>query len=406
MRRILNSAKGALGLAALVAFMLILASIFGSASRPSREVAEQPLEPTVTPTVTVVIEPTATPTVAVVIEPTATSTIPVGVENITVELSYLDEGYCALAPDGDRYFCRRYSPQDRHNLYWLGSLSGGQERLLVEESVVGVMWSPDGKQIVYALAAGGVGAERSLYILNVDNGEKTQLGMAKPGRIQFLMGGEIAFSTGERLHLLDPVTKAEREVEVAGLSLGPEDWPYYCEFRVSPNGQKVAVLKGRSYEGTLSIIDLDTQRAITITDQVGSSWRPMAWSPDSSRLAYGIAPDPLEIPELWVVNADGSEPRRLWTEESEEYPHRGSYEFLEWLPYQNAILFAYRPRGTNPSGRAVYQVISADGGDAKALFTNGEGLWLADREGRKFDFFREFTDDPADKGTWIASLSH
>ena len=138
----------------------------------------------------------------------------------------------------------------------------------------------------------------------------------------------------------------------------------------------------------------------------------MAWSPDSSRLAYGIAPipkdlsGPMEIPELWVVSADGSEPRRLWIEESEGYPHRGSYEFLEWLPYQNAILFVYRPRGTDPSGRAVYQVISADRGDAKVLFTNGSGIRLADREGRKFVFFREFTDDPADKGTWIASLSH
>jgi len=192
---------------------------------------------------------------------------------------------------------------------------------------------------------------------------------------------------------LNLATKAEQEFP--GKDLNVAD--FFADFRVSPDGQKLALFEG----GVISIVDLNTQQVVFTVSGVGagtSPWRLMAWSSDSRKLAYTILGEG-KSPELWVVDADGGNPQRLWS----AAPRRGSCQFLEWLPGRNAILFIHSTGGAPAAKWNSYQIISGDGGPPKELFTNGEGLWLG---GNRFSFVREFADDPNDTGIWVATLSY
>ena len=178
---------------------------------------------------------------------------------------------------------------------------------------------------------------------------------------------------------------------------------YYSEFKFSPDGKRIAGLEVAYDQGVLTVVDLETGQRTKISDQIGPPWGPFDWSPDGQQLAYSIVlGEETRFPELWLVNADGSEPRRLCTTEE-----RGSYDFVTWLPNGKAILFVSMPgSGTDPILWSAYQVVSSLGGEPKTLFTKGGSLQLTD-QGHKIVFYR-FSYSPEEGvrpgGYWATTL--
>ncbi|MDQ2674770.1 MAG: hypothetical protein M3Y40_08945, partial [Chloroflexota bacterium] len=84
----------------------------------------------------------------------------------------------------------------------------------------------------------------------------------------------------------------------------------------SPDGSRIAFLDLDPFAGgsTLTVTDADGTGEPTVLAERASAAR---WSPDGTRLAYIVEePDSLDQPqppegELWVVDADGSDARRL-----------------------------------------------------------------------------------------------
>jgi sugar lactone lactonase YvrE len=81
----------------------------------------------------------------------------------------------------------------------------------------------------------------------------------------------------------------------------------------SPDGRKVAVdaqsnLAEDLFGSEIWIIDLEAHACAQITSGLGGGFSP-SWSPDGSRIAFVSTRD--GNPEIYVMNADGSDQRRL-----------------------------------------------------------------------------------------------
>jgi Tol biopolymer transport system component len=178
-------------------------------------------------------------------------------------------------------------------------------------------------------------------------------------------------------------------------------------FRVSPDGRRVAVTDLLPQGRSVSILDLDTGRDMRIAEDknLRSAFYPLAWSSDGRYLAYSVSPDPLisppQGPELWVVGADGSNARKVYTDSP---PHpSGRLEFLQWLPGGDAIFFVRPGSGTEGHKQATYQVVSAQDGTRQVLFIGGGYLELV-RGGRFLAFYN--AEDDRHNMTRLAVLAY
>ena len=79
---------------------------------------------------------------------------------------------------------------------------------------------------------------------------------------------------------------------------------------LSPDGKQIAYLSNASGSPQIWVRDLDGGAARQVTnlpDPVGSVY----WSPTADRLAYTVAPGGGLNTQIWVMNADGTAPKRL-----------------------------------------------------------------------------------------------
>jgi len=310
-----------------------------------------------------------------------------------------------FALDGNRYICSLGDLESRG--LWLRSLDSGLDRLLTKKPGGTAAWSPDGRAIAYierpdqtVHVEGGI-----VKFLDLESGQEIEAGITDfTYRLDFTPAGKLVYHRQGELRLFDPTLRSEGAMP--GVTAANNYPYYYSEFKFSPDGKRIAGLEVAYDQGVLTVVDLETGQRTKISDQIGPPWGPFDWSPDGQQLAYSIVlGEETRFPELWLVNADGSEPRRLCTTEE-----RGSYDFVTWLPNGKAILFVSMPgSGTDPILWSAYQVVSSLGGEPKTLFTGGASIQLVD-QGRQMVFYR-FSDPqkgepPGLGGDWVTFLSY
>lgn len=118
----------------------------------------------------------------------------------------------------------------------------------------------------------------------------------------------------------------------------------------SPDGTKLAFVSDRGGQRKLEIwvVSVDGSGLVQLTSNVqmgADSFGPIyssdlspSWSPDGSRIAFSSNRDGLSSSEIYVVNADGSNPTRLTSANRNHYP--------TWSPDSQKIAF-YRQGGSN-----------------------------------------------------------
>lgn len=84
--------------------------------------------------------------------------------------------------------------------------------------------------------------------------------------------------------------RSYREIDLAGKRGRSVDAPLLAPTLLSPDGSRVAVADARGPVHDVAIVDLTTGRTRSHPVPAGSAVQLLAWSPDSMRLAYAVAP--------------------------------------------------------------------------------------------------------------------
>jgi len=249
----------------------------------------------------------------------------------TEQISSLENSYPAWSPDGSRIAFESTRDGPDADVFVMQADGTGVVQLTRNDAYDGTpAWSPDGQFIVFASERDG---NEEVYRMRVDGSEQLNLTRhpGADGHPQVSADGRLVYFNSNRSS--DPATFAlgtmdrQHNHEIYTMSLdGGEvrrvtdlpDWDTYP--KISPDGsellwRRVTPTGGKSESGRNSEVfwmDLKTGAQINLTsDQAFDGWP--AWSPDGRRIAFASnrANATFEAFDIYVANADGSEPVRV-----------------------------------------------------------------------------------------------
>ena len=217
-------------------------------------------------------------------------------------------------------------------------------------------WSPDGESLVYRDSTRGINEDDEIFVAAADGTGHTNLTNDPAndwGPDWSPDGTTIAFNSDRDGGAISGYLMAPD-----GSDLRRIDVDVWLEYPVwSPDGTKLAFegAIGSNYE--VFVLELASGEVTRLTDSPGQDGWP-AWSPDGTTIAFTTVRDDCrfaprtqecwrgdvddEHHDIWIMDADGSNPRRVTPE---------SGRFVTWSPDGNHLLI---------SGRALY-VVRPDG---------------------------------------------
>ena len=188
---------------------------------------------------------------------------------------------------------------DRRSHVWIVPFAGGTPRQLTssERGESQPQWSPDGSMISFVSARGAAvgedGPKPQIWVLNADGGEGWALTSARDGIVAYNWSPD-----GKRIAFLTPDTLSrDKEAQVRR--------------RDDPK-----VYEGDLRMNQLWVVDLDTKRAVKVTNGDFTVRGAPSWSPDGSTLAFDASPTPMirdERHDAYVVHLASMQLERVTT---------------------------------------------------------------------------------------------
>ncbi|MEX2531770.1 MAG: hypothetical protein WD960_13465 [Gemmatimonadota bacterium] len=254
-------------------------------------------------------------------------------------------------------------------------------------------WSPDGRRIVFYSERDGNG---EIYVMGADGSNPIRLTEhpAADGYPSFSPDGtRISFDSDRDgtfdIWVMDADGSAPRLLAGGPARDVSASW--------SPDGRRIAFMSDRSGSFQVWVVEADGSNLEQVTD-FGTNWFPR-WSPDGTRLAYHVGRDVFTLDvdgrryrrltidpnngmyptwspdgeriafmswrtgstELWVMNADGSEQRRL------THTERGDAIDPRWSPDGRWLAYVHVPEGLEPGGPMVLHKVRTDGSGVTRL---------------------------------------
>jgi Tol biopolymer transport system component len=287
-------------------------------------------------------------------------------------------------------------------IYDLGTADdrGDHLRVVTGESIpgtvfpqlfTGVSWSPDGRRVAFAGVKGRQTDEHNeptdVYTIDADGSDTeqiTDIGDAY-GPLWSSDGKTIVFTRrgGED----EPLRGALWSVGVDGSGLAEiapaDDWEAYSAGSFTPDGSQLAVThitfdpESRQASSEIDLMNPDGSDQKQLLKQASGP----AFSPDGKRIAFVSDRDKNGQlcygdscsygAELYVANADGSDPRRLTQTNALNEAHPS------WLPDGSRIAYQQGEVFQNAEAMSILE-INADGSCSRRILAgSGPGAWYA-----------------------------
>ena len=237
----------------------------------------------------------------------------------------------------------------------------------------GQSWSPDGTQLAFASNRSG-NANYNIFLMNADGSNIRSVVEDS--------GNEFASSwSPDGQKILFQTTRSEEtawDIYVVNIDGSNEKVLINTDMEEqlpvwSPDGTKFAYQAGHSGQGIdIYVANADGTGAMRLTDGNGTLHAAPAWSPDGTQIAFHSnrhqppstgAQTPLAQYEIYVMNRDGSNMRRLTSSQPIEAVRNPT-----WSPDGKQIAFEFHNYATDLiSGFSTIKVMNADGSNVYSI---------------------------------------
>ena len=231
--------------------------------------------------------------------------------------------YPSWSPDGEKITFMSQRDGDKNAEIYFINVDGSEETRLTDNPAFDAFpsWSPDGEKIAFASERDG---NMNIYVMNTDGSLQARLtdNPAHDVKPQWSPDGKkIAFQTTrhgvEEVYVMNPDGSDQIRLTNNPRWDGCLSW--------SPDGKKIAFASNRDGNYEIYVMNADGSKQTRLTNNPAVEQAPF-WSPDGKKIAfYSLRKDvPNENEygkderpwfecnaEIYVMNADGSEPTNL-----------------------------------------------------------------------------------------------
>jgi len=223
--------------------------------------------------------------------------------------------YPFYSPDGERIVLMSFESEDKAAIWMMNADGSGLKRMTSENSYnADPHWSPDGRRIVFSSKRDG---DEEIYIMRADGSNARRL-TDRPGKDATPVispdGTKIVYASKRGpyhdLWLMDiDGSNARALTKNRDQTLYPcwsPDGNLICYYSVHRLGRDVA--PQLKFMSELHTVNVETGEITRLTKTGRFKYHP-TYSPDGSRIAFTW--NRTRTNEIWVMNADGTQPRRL-----------------------------------------------------------------------------------------------
>ena len=255
-------------------------------------------------------------------------------------------------------------------------------------------WSPDGKSIIFTSWGREDGLRAAIFAMDPDGSHVTRIsrGIGKQNTPRFLADRQTSASwspDGKRIlfesddmhgNAGDLFIMDADGSNVQRLTTTPGAGKFSSDYDWSPDGSQIAFDSNRDGDTDIYVMAADGSNVKRLTDTPGKqlSGKPR-WSRDGKRILFSSSrgqdsDNPMEVGELYVMNADGFNIRRLtYTADNGESSDGG------WSPDGRKIVF----RSGSPAnpGTGDKNRMTLPSGDVSQQWWNSQEIYFMDADG-------------------------
>ena len=226
--------------------------------------------------------------------------------------------YPAFSPNQNLLAFVRSESIAAADIYLMPAIGGEPRRLTFDHSSIrGLSWTSNGSEIVFASRRGG--STYSLWRVSTAGGTPEQLMTNERDAFSPTIsreGNRLAYTQsltdGNIWRLEMPGSRGATESPVKLISSTQEDSsPYF-----SPDGKQIAFASRRSGSFEIWVCEADGSNPRQLTKIGGPLTGTPRWSPDGTQIAFDSWSE--GDPEIYVISAEGGKPRRLTYDPAED----------------------------------------------------------------------------------------